>query len=380
MRNHDNNCRQEASALHAAGAVQAGRFLELHPESGLPPLIGVEDLTAFAVKLLTAAGADEMQASNVAEVLVWADTVGRPNQGVWRLPILCKRLSAGLFHCPCHPRIHDRAPTAALIDGDDGIGHFVGRFAVEAAVQRAAKHGIAIVAVANSNFLGPLGYYVERIARRDMLGMLFSNSFPKVAPHGGRKPVLGTNPLAFAAPRRNGQAIIVDLATAASAGSDITKAAELGQPLAVGIAIDRQGRPITDPSKVNEGALLPLGGAKGYALGLVVEILAGVATGAGISHGVRSMYSDFENPGNSGHLLVAIDINTLMPLDTFYDRMEFLIAAIRDCEGVLLPGETRWHARAETEAAGGIRLDEQSIRALTKLAKSLDVPPPWQKV
>lgn len=192
--------------------------------------------------------------------------------------------------------------------------------------------------------------------------------------------MLGTNPLAVAAPRRNGQAIIVDLATAASAGSDITKAAELGQPLPVGIAIDRQGRPITDPSKVNEGALLPLGGAKGYALGLVVEILAGVATGAGISHGVRSMYSDFENSGNSGHLLVAIDVNTLMPLDTFYDRMEFLIGAIRDCEGVLLPGETRWRARAETEAAGGIRLDEQCITALTKLAKSLDVPPPWQKV
>jgi len=98
-------------------------------------------------------------------------------------------------------------------------------------------------------------------------------------------------------------------------------------------------------------------------------------SGAGISHGVRSMYSDFENPGNSGQLLVAIDINTLMPLDTFYDRMEFLIGAIRDCEGVLLPGETRWRARAETEAAGGIRLDEQSITA-----KVWTSPPPWQKV
>ena len=142
------------------------------------------------------------------------------------------------------------------------------------------------------------------------------------------------------------------------------------------LAIDHEGRPITDPSKVNEGALLPVGGAKGYALGLVVEILAGVATGAGIAHGVRSMYSDFENPGNSGHFFVAIDINALMPLDTFYERMEILVNAIRDCEGVLLPGEARWRAQAETEAAGGVALDEQTTAALAKLAESLKVPMP----
>lgn len=374
MHNYDESYSQAANRPHAAGTVQTSASLELLP------LIGVEDLTAFAVKLLTAAGADETQASHVAEVLVWADTVGRSNQGVWRLPILCKRLSAGLFHCPCRPRIHDRTPAVALIDGDNGMGHFVGRVAVDTAIERAAGHGVALVCVCNSNFLGPLGYYVDRIAQRGMLGMLFSNSFSKVAPHGGTKPILGTNPLAFAAPRRNTESIVVDLATAASAGSDITKAAELGQSLPVGIAIDREGRPITDPSKVNEGALMPLGGAKGYALGLAVEILAGVATGAGISHSVHSMYSDFKNPGNSGHLLVAIDINTLMPLETFYTRMELLVEVIRDCEGVLLPGEARWRARAETEAAGGIGLDEQTTTALTKLARSLDVPPPWQKM
>lgn len=340
-------------------------------------LIELDKLSAFAVKVLIAAGADEVQASGVAEVLVWSNTVGRPNQGVWRLPILCKRLSARLFRCPCRPRIDDRAPAVALIDGDNGMGHFVGRVAVDAAIERAARHGVAIVGVSNSNFLGPLGYYVDRIARRGMLGMLFSNSFPKVAPHGGTRPVLGTNPLAFAAPRRNGEGIVVDLATAASAGSDITKAAELGQPLPAGTAIDREGRPITDPSKVNEGALLPFGGAKGYGLGLVVEILAGVATGAGISHGVHSMYSDFENSGNSGHLFVAIDIGTLMPLETFYERMEFLIGAIRDCEGVLFPGEARWRALAQTAAAGGITLDAQSITALTKLGQNLNVRPPW---
>jgi LDH2 family malate/lactate/ureidoglycolate dehydrogenase len=110
---------------------------------------------------------------------------------------------------------------------------------------------------------------------------------------------------------------------------------------------------------------------------LLVEILAGVVTGAGIAHGVRSMYSDFENPGNSGHFFVAIDIDTLMPMDTYYERLEHLVDALRDCEGVLLPGEARWRAQAETDAAGGVTLDEKTTEALAKLAASLNVSLPW---
>jgi LDH2 family malate/lactate/ureidoglycolate dehydrogenase len=340
-------------------------------------VIALDRLTAFAEEMLAAAGADREQAAAVAEVLVWSDSVGRSNQGVWRLPILCKRLSAGLFRCPCRPRIDDRAPALALMDGDNGIGHFVGRVAADLAIERAARHGVAAVGVSDSNFLGALGYYVHRISERGMLALLFNNSFPKVAPHGGTKPVLGTNPLAFAAPLRDGKDIVVDLATAASAGSDITKAAELGQDLPVGIAIDRDGKSILDPSKVNAGALLPLGGAKGYALGLVVEILAGVASGAGIAHGVRSMYGDMVNPGNSGHFFVAIDVATLMPLDVYYGRMEVLVEALRECEGVMLPGEARWQARAAAEATGGVELDGQTTAALGKLADTLQVVEPW---
>jgi LDH2 family malate/lactate/ureidoglycolate dehydrogenase len=340
-------------------------------------VIALDRLTAFATEVLASAGADPEQASVVAEVLVWSDSVGRPNQGVWRLPILCKRLSAGLFSCPCRPRVEEPAPAVVLVDGDNGIGHFVGRVAADLAVERAGRNGVCVVAVSDSNFLGALGYYVNRISEGGMLALLFNNSFPKVAPHGGTKPVLGTNPLAFAAPLRNDEGIIVDLATAASAGSDITKAAELGRALPVGIAIDREGNPITDPSKANAGALLPLGGAKGYALGLVVEVLAGVATGAGIAHSVRSLYGDMKNPGNSGHFFVAIDITALMPMETYYERMQTLVEALRECDGVMLPGESRWRAQAASEVAGGVELDDQSKTALEKLALSLSVTVPW---
>ncbi len=108
-------------------------------------VIALDRLTTFAEEVLAASGADQEQASAVAEVLVWSDSVGRANQGVWRLPILCKRLSAGLFRCPCRPHIEDRAPAVALIDGDNGIGHFVGRVAADVAIERAASHGVGVL-------------------------------------------------------------------------------------------------------------------------------------------------------------------------------------------------------------------------------------------
>ena len=339
----------------------------------MPVAVPLDALTRFACGVLAAAGADSEQAASVAEVLVWSDTVGRPNQGVWRLPILSRRLQSGLFQCPCQPRVESKAPALATIDGNNGMGHHVGRLAMDTAIERARATGIAAVGVRNSNFLGAAGYYAQLASRHAMVGLAMSNSFPKVAPHGGTQPVLGTNPLAFAAPLRDGTGVIVDLATAASSGSKITKSVEEGETLPEGIAVDRAGEPITDPARVPEGALLPFGGAKGYAVALMVEILSGVITGAGIAHGVHSMYRDFNRGGDNGHFFMAIDIARLMPLDAFYDRMELLIAALRHHDDVLLPGEVRWRERQRALSTGTVDLDDKTTEALDALAGSLGV-------
>jgi len=339
--------------------------------------VSIAALTRFAREVLSLAGADPEQATTTSEVLVWCDTVGRHTQGVWRLPILARRLQSGLFECPCQPRIESEAPGLVTLDGNNGIGHHVGRFAMRLAMERARTTGIAAVLVRNSNYLGAAGYYAQLASERAMLGVAMSNSFPKVAPHGGTRPVLGTNPLAFAAPLRDGTSIIVDLATSASSGSNIRKTLEQGKALAEGTAVDRAGEAITDPARVAEGALLPFGGAKGYALGLMVEILSGVATGAGISHGVRSIYGDFEHGGDNGHFFMAIDIARLMPPDEFYDRIEVLIAALRQHEDVLLPGEMRWRERQRALSAGTVDLDGDTTEALDALARSLRVERPW---
>jgi LDH2 family malate/lactate/ureidoglycolate dehydrogenase len=237
------------------------------------------------------------------------------------------------------------------------------------------------VGVCNSNHFGAGAYYVNLAAERGMVGMAMSNAFPKVAPFGGVKPALGTNPFAFGAPRRNGRGILVDFATSASAGSTISKNIAEKKPLPVGIAIDGKGLPITDPALVDTGALLPFGGAKGFGLALMVEILSGVITGAGFSHTVHS-FKDPERSGNNGHWFMAMDISTLMPLKNYYERIEMLVSWIKDSatgfEGmdVLLPGESRWNAyeQAQTE---GVLLDPHTRKVLEAFASELKVRVPW---
>jgi LDH2 family malate/lactate/ureidoglycolate dehydrogenase len=342
-------------------------------------VVGSDDLVDFVIRILTSAGVPNQHAMSVADHMAWANASGRPNYGVWRLPILCKRAEAGLFGSSDELSIDRLAPSLASIDGHNGIGHFAVTVASDLVVEMARESGTASVAVGRSNFAGAVGYYVNRIAGNGMIGFMVSNSTPRVAAHGGTAPVLGTNPLAFAAPLGDGTSVILDMATSASAGSLITKSEELGLPLPEGVAINRDGTPLTDASRVREGAMLPFGGAKGFGLGLMVEILAGVVTGSGVSHGVRSMYKDFEHPANVGHMVTALNIEMLMPLDDYYARMDGLIETMQDSGDVRIPGQARWEAVRHAEEVGGAELDSETTAALEDLADRLEVEVPWQR-
>jgi LDH2 family malate/lactate/ureidoglycolate dehydrogenase len=339
-------------------------------------------LQTFSAELLQANGCDAEQAGVMAEILVWCNRIDRPNQGVWRLPLLCRRLQAGLIAVPCRPQVTQCAPGIHRMDGNGGFGHYVAARAMQHTITNARISGIAMTAVHNSNFFGAAGYYADQAARAGMLGLAMSNSFPKVAPHGGVLPALGTNPMAFAAPRRSGETLLLDMSTSASAGSTVTKRAEDGGALPEGIAIDKQGRPITDPSRVADGALLPFGGAKGFGLSLMVEILSGVISGAGFSHEVRSMYKDFERSGDNGHFFMAIDVEKLMPLQSYYARVDQLVDYVKaSTEGfadraITLPGEARWRAQRESEDA--VALDAATQSALLELAAASGLQAPWQ--
>lgn len=330
-------------------------------------------LLNFSTEILIASGADQKEAAIVAQVLVWCDLIGRDNQGVWRLPILSQRIEKGLVSSPCHYKVQENSSSAILIDGKQGMGHYLAYKGMEKAIQVARNTGIAFVGIRDSNFFGAGAYYIEQAASAGMIGIAASNSFPKVAAYQGLSSVLGTNPFAFSAPRENGHSLLLDMATSASAGSTIRKCIESNEELPRGIAIDSTGRDIRDPVEAEKGTMLSFGGAKGYGLSLMVEILSGIITGAGFSHGVKSMYKNLEESGNNGHFFIAIHINKLMPLKTYYERMEDFINMLRDSgsennnKKVLLPGEMRWDTY-EKNLKQGLVINPETTAELKKLA------------
>jgi ureidoglycolate dehydrogenase (NAD+) len=305
------------------------------------------------VRILTKAGASAAQADSAARHMVWCESVGRHNFGIERITIHVKRLKAGVIDgaADCVPE--RLGPSLSRLDAKGAIGFHAAERGMAEAIDLARETGVGIVGVTGSNFFGAGAYYVNMAAEAGMAGLALSNSFPKVVAHGGLKPVLGTNPFAFGAPRRNGEHLLFDMATSALAGSTVREHAESGTLLPEGLAIDSHGRPITDPSKVAAGALLPFGGAKGFGLSLLVEILAGVITGAGVGDGVASLYGDFTRNGGNGHFLMAIDISRFMPLNDYHARFDGLVAAIKGSgDDVLLPGEIRWRNWREAQELG----------------------------
>src|SRR5690606_3489575 len=230
---------------------------------------------------------------------------------------------------PCEPRLRHGGGAVDLLDGDRGIGHYVGHLAMEEAIARARRFGIGAIGVHNSNHFGTGAYYVQQAATAGMIGLAVSNSLAKVAAHGGVKAVFGTNPFAFAAPAGNGRGVMLDMATAAVSGSHVMKCDEAGLALPEGLAVDAAGAPILDPARINEGALLPFGGAKGSGLALMIEILSAVLTGAMCSRDVNSMFTNYKDSGRNGHFFIAIDIARFMDVDMFARRLQALLDGIR---------------------------------------------------
>lgn len=341
--------------------------------------IDPKDLTSVTLDILRASGVDEAQAITLSDNLIWCDMVGRRNHGVERLPILLKRLEAGQIKCPSNPVFDPVSASMMRLRADQSFGHHAGALATEKACDLAEEQGIGAVGVTDSNFFGAGAYYANLAAKRNMISLVLSNSFPKVAVPGGLRSVLGTNPFAFGAPRKNGRALLVDMSTASVAGSTVREKVAKGESFPEGIAIDADGAPITDPNKVMTGTLLTAAGAKGYGLSLLVEVLAGALTGAGMSHQVASMYKDFDRSGQNGHFVLALDVSHWMSMDEFFGRMDFLSMALSESgeDGfVRLPGDTRWR-HYEESLSNGVLLEASTQRSLEQLAQACGIDLPW---
>ena len=342
----------------------------------------LSELTKFVRAILALVRADNEQGHIFADALIWSDLIGRPTHGVWRLPAYVKKMSMGLIKCPCSPTYKHHDLAVDVLNGDQGLGHYIGSLAMTRTISMARKFGVAAIGVCNSNHFGAGAYYVHQAAMAGMLGIAVSNSISKVAPHGGVRAVFGTNPFAFGAPRKNGKSLMLDMATTAISGAKVMKLAELGEELPEGIAVDPQGNPILDPGEVSKGVLLSFGGAKGYGLTLMIEILSSVISGAVFSTEVNSMFTDFDKSGENGHFFIAIDISRFINMDIYYERTETLFSAIKNSKGeladreVMIPGEARWVEYAKNQVEG-IPLDEATVKALRNLSREYHVPVPF---
>jgi LDH2 family malate/lactate/ureidoglycolate dehydrogenase len=337
--------------------------------------IAPEVLQQFARDVLVGAGASEEDAALTAEAMLWADRRGKATQGVFRLPVLKKRLEAGLLQSPAPMKLERTAGATAWLDAANGLGHVAARRAMDAAVELAREQGIGVCGVKDSNHYGAAGYYAMLAAEKGMVGFTCSNSMAKVAPHGGRHRLLGTNPLAFACPRPDGPPVVIDLSMAVTTGSLVSRARKAGLPLPPGLALDKDGEDTLDPNAVDGGgSLLPAAGPKGFVIGLLVEVLSGVLTGAAFAPDVGSMALSMERPVRCGHLCLAIDIERFVGLEAFGARIGTLLAAIEAVppregfDSVRIPG-TR-------EPEGDFELPDD----LRRILDGLGVPTPWDQL
>ncbi len=308
-------------------------------------------LRDYMTRVLQQAGVSLEDASIAADVLLAADMRGVSSHGIIRLfPYYSKRLRNGQINP--HPNltvIRETAATLAL-DGDNGLGHPTSFRAMQRCIDRAQESGAAVVTVRNSNHYGIAGYYAMLALPHDMIGLSFTNASSLVTPTYGRTPILGTNPIAVAAPAGSQRPYVLDMATSIVPIGKITLYEKAGLEIPYGWGIDGQGQVTTDPREVfYGGALLPLGGTdemrgyKGYGLALMVEILAGLLAGAAfatsIDNEAQSRYS------HTGHCFAALRVDAFRPLDEFKQDMDALICQLKDApkaaghERIYIPGE-----------------------------------------
>lgn len=340
----------------------------------------IKSLENFVSAVLIKLSGDVEQSKCVANILTWCDSIGRDTQGVYRLDNYINRIREGGINLPCKPEIILDSNSISIIDADRGFGQYAGRVGMLNAIDKARRFGAAMTWVRNSNHYGAGAYFVNLAANEQMLGMACSNSVPKQVPYGGVKKVMGTNPFAFGIPVKNGKHMLVDFSTATSAGSIIKKMAEKNGILPKGIAINESGKDIVDPWRILEGkgALMPFGGAKGYGIAIMVEVLSGILSDSGFSHSVNSMFNDPDKCGNNGHFFMVIDIKQLIDLDCYYSRIDEFIKIIKEAaldtnsNPVLYPGETRWDIFEKSNRIG-IELDQDTLEKLKRLSDEFNI-------
>lgn len=343
-------------------------------------LVEPSELSAMCKTALERAGLGTADAALVADTLVDADSRGVYSHGVVRLRDYVGRLLAGGMRPAGNVTIVGGRSPFVLVDGVNGVGQVVSTNAMRMAIGFASDSGIGCVGVRRSNHFGSASYYTRLASRQGKIGIAFTNTSPVIAPYGGRDVLLGNNPWSIAVPSRAGAPLVLDIANTVAARGKIRAAAARGEPIPTGWALDRRGLPTTDAAEALAGLIQPIGGHKGYGIAFMVDVLAGVLTGAAFGPDVGSPREQSSSGPNVGHLFLAIDVAYVTPLDSFFDRVDALVgmlkasAPLNGTIEIFVPGEPE-HVTA-TERAAQVPLGSESWESLEEVSRLVGVELP----
>ena len=330
-----------------------------------------ESLFNVIVDVLLGLGETLENAHIAAENLCQADSKGINTHGSYLLSPLFKRVREGHLTLPTNVTIITDEAAITVLDGGNGLGPVAGRKAVEIVLEKAAFYGISQILIRNSNNLGSLAHYTEMIAKQGMIGLMSCNAAPAMAPWGGAEPFTGTNPIAVAIYTGKDLLFSADMATSVVARGKIRKAAREGNSIPEGWAIDAEGKITTDPDKALKGTVLPMGGPKGSAIALAVDIISGILAGARHAPNVKSFHS-FEGATGVGATLIAVDISKFIPLKEFSTMMDEYIQSLKgmrkaeNTSEIFIPGEIEFKRDLDS-MENGINLSDQALDEINKL-------------
>ena len=321
-----------------------------------------------AARMLIAAGVEERSAVLVADGLVEADARGLPSHGLMLLPMYLDRIRQGSVNPAGHNRIVADLGALVCVDSQNGLGQATAQDAMELAISRAREHGIAAVACRNAFHFGGAYRYAALAAEVGMIGIAAANTRPLMPAPGGAKAVVGNNPIGFAVPRTGQEPVVFDLALSEAAMGKIRLAASEGRSIPSTWATDACGEPTTDPTAAIAGFLLPTGGAKGFGLALMVDMLTGVLSGGGFGTGVQGLYGDLTKPYNSSTLFLAIDASALDA--GFADRAAELAAQVQ-ASPMMSPDVTA-RVPGEQSAQNRVRSVREGIRLPASVLEQIE--------
>ncbi|SFB01388.1 Malate/lactate/ureidoglycolate dehydrogenase, LDH2 family [Lentibacillus halodurans] len=346
-------------------------------------IISHTDYIEMGTSILEKAGVPNKHAFILMNNFLDCDEKGIFTHGFIRLPTYLKQMERGNINPRPEINFLTNDPIVNLLDGEHGLGAVVSYYAMQKAIETSEEYGIGVVGVRNSSHFGAAAYYTEMASNANQIGISFTNASPGIAPTGSVKPLLGNNPWSISVPTHNAYPITMDIANSVVARGKIRVANARGESIPIEWALNKFGQQTTDPKEaLDGGAILPIGGYKGYGITLMIEMLTGVLTGSGFGYQNAAVEADGKR--RNGHLFISLKIEKFMEVAEFKGRVDVLLDMIKSLpkidedKEIFLPGEIEWNRKSRLEK-GTVKISEEIYAVMKELSIQYTVNMPTIK-